>query len=256
MTIAQEEIFGPVLSVIKFSSDDEAVRIANDSIYGLASAVWSEDYDRCLEIAKKLRAGTVWINDHHLINCIAPFGGYKQSGIGRELGSYGLDEYTEVKHVHVDLTRDPERKMFGVLLVRAARVGRSPGDVSTPGVRTPSILRGNVAGGAEGDAVNDQQPKKADGSAMDTHRAEVAERNAAAKKPAASARGAGADRPASSEIERRLDEALRHQASSGLGPGGPDPGPPGVAAVRPILIVQVFLRRFGRPKSRFRPPQR
>ena len=116
MTIAQEEIFGPVLSVIKFSSDDEAVRIANDSIYGLASAVWSEDYDRCLEVAKKLRAGTVWINDHHLINCIAPFGGYKQSGIGRELGSYGLDEYTEVKHVHVDLTRDPERKMFGVLL--------------------------------------------------------------------------------------------------------------------------------------------
>ena len=116
MTIAQEEIFGPVLSVIKFSSDDEAVRIANDSIYGLASAVWSEDYDRCLEVAKKLRAGTVWINDHHLINCIAPFGGYKQSGIGRELGSYGLDEYTEVKHVHVDLTREPERKMFGVLL--------------------------------------------------------------------------------------------------------------------------------------------
>ena len=116
MTIAQEEIFGPVLSVIKFKYDDEAIRIANDSIYGLASAVWSEDYDRCLETAKKLRAGTVWINDHHLINCIAPFGGYKQSGIGRELGTYGLDEYTEVKHVHVDLTRDPERKMFGVLL--------------------------------------------------------------------------------------------------------------------------------------------
>jgi aldehyde dehydrogenase (NAD+) len=116
MTIAQEEIFGPVLSVIKFSSDDEAVRIANDTMYGLAAAVWSEDYDRCLETARKLRAGTVWINDHHLINCIAPFGGYKQSGIGRELGSYGLDEYTEVKHVHVDLTRDPDRKMFGVLL--------------------------------------------------------------------------------------------------------------------------------------------
>jgi aldehyde dehydrogenase (NAD+) len=116
MTIAQEEIFGPVLSVIKYASDDEAVRIANDSIYGLAAAVWSEDYDRCLEVTKQLRAGTVWINDHHLINCIAPFGGYKQSGIGRELGSYGLDEYTEVKHVHVDLTRDHERKMFGVLL--------------------------------------------------------------------------------------------------------------------------------------------
>ena len=86
MTIAQEEIFGPVLSVIKFKSDAEAIRIANDTIYGLAAAVWSEDYDRCLETAKKIRAGTVWINDHHLINCIAPFGGYKQSGIGRELG--------------------------------------------------------------------------------------------------------------------------------------------------------------------------
>ena len=87
MTIAQEEIFGPVLSVIKFTDDDDAIRIANDSIYGLASGVWSSDPDRCLETAKRLRAGTVWINDYHLINCIAPFGGYKQSGIGRELGT-------------------------------------------------------------------------------------------------------------------------------------------------------------------------
>lgn len=116
MTIAQEEIFGPVLSVIKYKSDDEAIRIANDTIYGLAAAVWSEDHDRCLTAAKKIRAGTVWINDHHLINCVAPFGGYKQSGLGRELAGYGLNEYTEVKHVHVDLTRDPDQKMFGVLL--------------------------------------------------------------------------------------------------------------------------------------------
>jgi aldehyde dehydrogenase (NAD+) len=113
---AREEIFGPVACVIPFSDEREAIEIANDTIYGLASAVWSEDYDRCLETAKALRAGTVWINDHHLINCVAPFGGYKQSGNGRELGPYGLDEYTEVKHVHVDLTRNPEGKMFGVLL--------------------------------------------------------------------------------------------------------------------------------------------
>jgi acyl-CoA reductase-like NAD-dependent aldehyde dehydrogenase len=116
MTIAQEEIFGPVLSVIKFKDDDDAVRIANDTMYGLAAAVWSEDYDRCLTTAQRIRAGTVWINDHHLINCVAPFGGYKQSGLGRELGTYGMDAYTEVKHVHVDLTRDPDGKMFGVLL--------------------------------------------------------------------------------------------------------------------------------------------
>jgi acyl-CoA reductase-like NAD-dependent aldehyde dehydrogenase len=116
MTIAQEEIFGPVLSVIKFSDDDDAVRIANDSIYGLASGVWSADPDRCLETARKLRAGTVWINDYHLINCIAPFGGYKQSGIGRELGTYGLNEYTEVKHVHWDLGTPPYQKLSSVLL--------------------------------------------------------------------------------------------------------------------------------------------
>jgi acyl-CoA reductase-like NAD-dependent aldehyde dehydrogenase len=116
MTIAQEEIFGPVLSVIKFKDDDDAVRIANDSIYGLASAVWSQDPDRCLDVAKRLRAGTVWINDFHLINCVAPFGGYKQSGIGRELSSYGLNEYTEVKHVHWDLGTPPTQKLSGVLL--------------------------------------------------------------------------------------------------------------------------------------------
>jgi acyl-CoA reductase-like NAD-dependent aldehyde dehydrogenase len=116
MTIAQEEIFGPVLSVIKFKDDDDAIRIANDSIYGLASGVWSQDPDRCLETAKRLRAGTVWINDFHLLNCIAPFGGYKQSGIGRELGTYGLNEYTEVKHIHWDLGTPPTQKLFGVLI--------------------------------------------------------------------------------------------------------------------------------------------
>ena len=125
MTIAQEEIFGPVLSVIKFNDDDDAIRIANDSIYGLASGVWSSDPDRCLETAKRLRAGTVWINDYHLINCIAPFGGYKQSGIGRELGGYGLNEYTEVKHVHWDLGTPAEQKLFGVLSQRVTRLRAS-----------------------------------------------------------------------------------------------------------------------------------
>ena len=102
MTIAQEEIFGPVLSVIRYDGDSEAVRIANDTIYGLACSVWSRDIPRAQSVAHRLRTGTVWVNDHHLLNSYAPFGGYKQSGVGTELGSAGLDPYLEIKHVHVD----------------------------------------------------------------------------------------------------------------------------------------------------------
>jgi len=106
MRIAQEEIFGPVLVVIPFDDDDEAVGIANDSIYGLAGGIWSSDPARAMGIADRIRTGTIWINDYHLINPRYPFGGYKQSGIGREHGTYGFLEYTEAKHVHVDTTRD------------------------------------------------------------------------------------------------------------------------------------------------------
>ena len=101
-TIAQEEIFGPVLSVIRYKTIDEAVRLANDSIYGLGGGVWSKDTERALSVANRLRTGTVWINEWHLLNERAPFGGYKQSGIGREFGVDGLKEYTEAKHVHID----------------------------------------------------------------------------------------------------------------------------------------------------------
>jgi aldehyde dehydrogenase (NAD+) len=103
MKVAQEEIFGPVLVVIPFEEDDEAVRLANDSIYGLAGAVWAGNVPRAVKIAEQLRTGTVWINDYHMINPRYPFGGYKQSGIGREHGSVGLNEYREAKHIHVDL---------------------------------------------------------------------------------------------------------------------------------------------------------
>ncbi|MBM4388944.1 MAG: aldehyde dehydrogenase family protein, partial [Deltaproteobacteria bacterium] len=112
MAIAQEEIFGPVLSVIKYNTVDEAIKMANDSIYGLGGAVWSKDIPKAIEIAKKIRTGTVWINDFHLINALAPFGGYKQSGVGRELGVYGLKEYTQVKHIHVDLALPREKKFW------------------------------------------------------------------------------------------------------------------------------------------------
>lgn len=99
MRIAQEEIFGPVLCVMKYDSDDEAVKIANDSIYGLGGGVWSTNMERAHVVAAGMRTGTVWINDYHMITPGQPFGGYKQSGVGRELGDYGYNEYRQVKHV-------------------------------------------------------------------------------------------------------------------------------------------------------------
>ncbi|MEK6566304.1 MAG: aldehyde dehydrogenase family protein [Bacteroidota bacterium] len=112
MTIAQEEIFGPVLSVIQYTSEDDAVAMANDSIYGLGGGVWSKDKDRAMSVARRLRAGTVWINEWHLISEKAPFGGYKQSGIGREFGLDGLKEYTEAKHIHIDEVGSREKKFW------------------------------------------------------------------------------------------------------------------------------------------------
>ncbi|WP_415749735.1 betaine-aldehyde dehydrogenase [Bacillus velezensis] len=100
MRIVQEEIFGPVLTVESFSSEEEVIRLANDTIYGLAGAVWSKDIEKCERLAAKLRMGTVWINDFHPYFAQAPWGGYKQSGFGRELGKIGLEEYTEIKHIY------------------------------------------------------------------------------------------------------------------------------------------------------------
>ncbi|GAA4631884.1 aldehyde dehydrogenase family protein [Actinoallomurus vinaceus] len=96
MTIAREEIFGPVLSILAYDSEDDAVRIANDTPYGLAAAVWSADPDRALAVARRIKAGQVEINGGRF-NPLAPFGGYKQSGLGRELGRHGLEEFLEVK---------------------------------------------------------------------------------------------------------------------------------------------------------------
>lgn len=109
-TIAREEIFGPVLSVIRYRTVDEAIRLANDSIYGLAGGVWSKDPEKASYVARRLRAGTVWINEWHLLNDRAPFGGYKQSGIGREFGIDGLRAYLETKHIYIDETGQREKK--------------------------------------------------------------------------------------------------------------------------------------------------
>jgi acyl-CoA reductase-like NAD-dependent aldehyde dehydrogenase len=98
MTIAQEEIFGPVLSILPYDTEDEAIAIANDSIYGLAGGVWSADKERAIRVARRMRTGQVDVNGGRF-NPVAPFGGYKRSGIGREFGKYGLEEYFQIKSV-------------------------------------------------------------------------------------------------------------------------------------------------------------
>jgi aldehyde dehydrogenase (NAD+) len=103
MKIAQEEIFGPVMSILRFKSIDEVVDRANKTNYGLAAAVWTKDISKAHAIANSVRAGTVWVNCFDVFDAAAPFGGYKQSGIGRELGEYALQNYTEVQTVTVKL---------------------------------------------------------------------------------------------------------------------------------------------------------
>ena len=103
MKIVREEIFGPVLAVQLFASEDEAVRLANDTIYGLAAGVFTNDQGKGLRVLKKLRAGITWLNTYHPTFNEAPWGGYKQSGLGRELGTFGLDAYLETKQININL---------------------------------------------------------------------------------------------------------------------------------------------------------
>ncbi len=110
MRIAQEEVFGPVLSVIRFKDDDDAVRIANDSLYGLAAGVWTENIQRAMALPKRLKVGMVWVNMYRAVSYMSPFGGYKRSGLGRENGMEAIQEYLQTKSVWISTaseTPDP-----------------------------------------------------------------------------------------------------------------------------------------------------
>lgn len=106
MRIAQEEVFGPVLSIIKFKDDEEAIAIANDIMYGLAAGVWTQNLARATIMAKRLKAGTVWINTYRTVSFTTPFGGYKRSGIGRENGQEAINEYLHTKAVWISTATD------------------------------------------------------------------------------------------------------------------------------------------------------
>ncbi len=104
MTIARDEIFGPVVSVLPFNSFNEVTERANKTNYGLAAAVWTKDIDKAHLYAKRVKAGTVWVNCYHVVETNTPFGGFKQSGQGRENGEAALEHYTELKTVTVKLS--------------------------------------------------------------------------------------------------------------------------------------------------------
>jgi len=104
MSIAKDEIFGPVMSVLRFSDMDDLLKRANNTMFGLAAAVWTRDIGRAHTFAKALRAGTVWVNCYDVFDAAAPFGGFKMSGIGRELGEEGLKAYTENKTITVAMS--------------------------------------------------------------------------------------------------------------------------------------------------------
>jgi betaine-aldehyde dehydrogenase len=107
MRVAREEIFGPVASVITFRDEDDLIRQANDTIYGLSAGIWTRDIVRAHRFAKEVKAGVIWINTYNMMNAASPFGGYKQSGYGREMGKHALEMYTNVKSVWVDLSGKP-----------------------------------------------------------------------------------------------------------------------------------------------------
>jgi len=115
MTLAQEEVFGPVLSIIPFDTEEEAIEIGNATRYGLAAGVWTESLPRAMRVSRAIRAGTVWVNTYRAVAVQAPFGGFKESGFGRERGEVALDEFTNIRNVMIDFSNE-ERDPFAIKL--------------------------------------------------------------------------------------------------------------------------------------------
>ena len=115
MAVMQHEVFGPVVGLCRFSTPDEAVRLANDTVYGLSASVWTKDVRAAMVMASQIDAGTVWINEHLIIFCETPWGGCKQSGWGKDLSTMALDEYTHTKHVYIDLTGEAVKPWYQIL---------------------------------------------------------------------------------------------------------------------------------------------
>ena len=147
--IVQNEVFGPVLAVLPFDTDEEALAMANDTKYGLAASIWTRDVFRAMEAARTLNFGHVQVNDHLMVASEMPHGGFKQSGFGKDMSSYSFEEYTQVKHVMIELTGEAEKAVaLHDLRRQAGGVARTRAGRARPSALTAAGWSGLNPGGA------------------------------------------------------------------------------------------------------------